>query len=138
MTTRPSIERLADCAPVASPESWPARKPPAIASTFGTAYDQTCAELKAQAARTVRRVVKDRARAYALRPRDLEAIGDGMISLSPRDLVTVLSQLNAVATMRGSRWFGFGGEVQALNLCGARLYARYSRAKARQCTRRPT
>ena len=28
MTARHSIERLADCAPVADPESWPARKPP--------------------------------------------------------------------------------------------------------------
>ena len=30
MNPRTSIERLADCAPVASPESWVVREPPAI------------------------------------------------------------------------------------------------------------
>ena len=159
--TRSSISRLADCAPVASLESWPERKPPMIpihpfirfavqdaeptppvsteagrtgsahlptaakdvASTFGAAFDAACDELKAQAARTVRRVIKDRARAYALRPRDLEALADGLIDLSPRDLTTALSLIGAVYKMRG---------LAAINLPGALLYARYLRAKARK------
>jgi hypothetical protein len=112
--------RLADDAPVPHPDSWPARNPPSVA------YDATCDAVRAQAARTARRVIKERARAYALRPRDLDAI-------SPASLVRAITQ---VGDPEWRRWFGFGGEIPALNLRGAMLYARYARAKAHQIARR--
>jgi hypothetical protein len=185
MTPRTSIARLADCAPVASPDSWPARKAPSLhrhghvpdqldehvqdfynvppsgdaisgssridawtgehrqspssklgfpATTFVSAHDAAYAALEAQAALTIRRVVKDRARAYALRPRDLDAIAEGLSELSPWRLVQRLT--NPLWVPGAYRWLGFGGEVQAINLRGAMLYARYSRAKKRQIARR--
>ena len=120
---RSSIERLADEAPVPHPDSWPARQPPFLA------YDRVCKALEAEANATARAVVKMRARAFALKPRDLDAIAKGMFNLSPRDLVTSLRQIGAVMKMRRG---GFGGEVLVVNLRGAMLYARYSRAKAHQ------
>jgi hypothetical protein len=126
MTPRPSIERLADEAPVPSATSWPVRRPPSPATAA------VHAALEAQARKTARAMIKERARAYALRPRELDAIAEGLFKLFPCDLVTSLSQINAVALIRGTRWFGFGGEVPAINLRGAMLYARYSRAKAHQ------
>lgn len=122
---RTSIARLADDAPVPHTDSWPARRPPS------PAYARACKAIEAEARATGRAVIKMRARAYALRPRDLDAIADGLFNLCPRDLVAALRQINAVGVMRGRRWFGFGGEVQAINLRGAMLYARYARAKER-------
>jgi hypothetical protein len=130
MTARSSIERLADEAPVPSATSWPSRRPPSPATAA------VHAALEAQARKTARTMIKMRARAYALRPRELDAIAEGLFNLFPSDLVTSLSQISAVAFMRGSRSFGFGGEVPAINLRGAALYARFARATANQLSRR--
>lgn len=115
MTLRTSIERLADTAPIAH-----------------TARAAAGAALQAQAGRTIRAVIKARARAYALRPRELDAIAQGLFACTPRDLILGLNAINAVSTMRGLRWVGFGGEVPVINLKSAMLYARFSRAKAHQ------
>jgi hypothetical protein len=91
------------------------------------------AALRAQAARTGHRVIKDCARAYARKPRELDAIRPGLFLLPPRRLVEAL---DVISFPPDWRWFGFGGEVPALNLRGAMLYSRYARAKARQNARR--
>lgn len=131
MTARSSIERLAGEAPVPHVNSWPARKPPSLA------YAAACRALEIEAARTARAVIKARARIYALEPRQLDAIAEGLFACSPRDLVTALKQISVVVTMR-RRWVGFGGEIQAINLKGSMLYARYARAKANQIARGAT
>lgn len=111
---RPSIERLADDAPVAH-----------YSPTREAAY----AALRVRAWRTVRTMIKMRARAYAMRPRELDAtIMHGLSDLSPRRLVQSLLDTR--------RWLGFGGEVPALNLRGALLYSRFARAKANQLSHR--
>jgi hypothetical protein len=177
MTTRSSIERLAENAPVPHHASWPARPAPsfpvrdysllhqrvssaayarACAAERGelcsdcppagyptdktrcapcphrTAYDRACAAIEATAAITARAMIKMTAAAYRLEPRYLDFIAEGLSDLSPRDLITGLKQMNAVAIMRGQRWVGFGGEVGAFNFRGACLYARYARAKQHQ------
>jgi hypothetical protein len=187
--TRPSISRLADCAPVASPESWiarkvpgtswtevrhpyiadtpwPARKVPGVSAVNSAipchlgvqcnwpACSPDCdgrpgrlrppyindtpvmlrvhAALEAETRATARAVIKMRARAYVLRPGDLDALCKGFCGLWPGSLVDVLKHMKA----HPQRYFGFGGEVLAINLRGAMLYARYSRAKKRQIARR--
>ena len=97
------------------------------------ARDAACAALRAQAKRSACREIKDRARAYALRPRELDAIFQGLAGRSPHSLVKTLEIFRYPPDWR---WFGFGGEVPALNMRAAMLYARYARAKARQLARR--
>lgn len=107
------------------PKDWPARRPPS------PAYAEACAAIEAKAGVTVRAVIKDLARAYALRPRQLDAIVQGLFDLSPGKLVEALQ----LSKLHNTRWTGFGGEITALNYRAARLYARYSRAKAHQIAR---
>ncbi len=45
--TRSSITRLADCAPVASPESWVMRKPPAVRQSYESDLEATLLKLEA-------------------------------------------------------------------------------------------
>jgi len=138
MTPRTSIARLADDAPVPRPESWVARKVPGTKWVeirkpyIDESPAMLCAHaaLEAEASATARAVIKMRARAYALLPRDLDTIAEGLFNLSPRDLVTALRQINAVTFMRSNT--RFGSEVLHINLRGAMLYARYLRAKARR------
>lgn len=110
--------KLADCEPEVPPYSWAGRKPPSIAMA------RIKAKIEAQAKRAVRLAVKDRARAYAMHPRDLDALCIGFSALYPKQLVNALSEKEWVT---GYRWFGFGGEVPVINLRGAMLYARWSR-----------
>jgi len=160
---RSSIARLADDAPVPHPDSWPARKPPFIreecpdcgAPTSAThvlgfacehsrcpmfnppspARAAISAALEAQAPKTARAMIKARARAYALRPRALDAIAKELCGLPPKHLVTALAYI-ARNPMNRVRHFGFGGEVPAINLRAGMLYARWSRAIANRNARR--
>jgi hypothetical protein len=99
-------------------EYWVLRKPPSIA--LARAVERTAAAAR----RTAVIATKERARAYAIRPRELDAIEDGLSGLSPKIMVSYLRTMHPDA----SRWFGFGAESSAINLRGAMLYARYSRA----------
>ncbi len=73
-----------------------------------------------------------RARAYALRPIDLDAICSGLSGLSPSKLVKMLGNIAYLHP----RFAGFGGEVPAINIKAAAVYARYARAKQFQIRRR--
>lgn len=161
MTPRHSIERLADCAPVASAESWVKKRLPGpltardlrqireskitaqssleIAIAARSPYiDDTPvmraahAALEAEGRATARAAIKMRARAYALEPRQLDAINPLLFSFSPAKLVLALQ----VVVTSPPRWFGNGSEVPAINLRAAMLYARYERAKARRNAQR--
>lgn len=131
MTARHSIFDRLDNSPAPSLASWPARRPPSLTMV------RARAELEAQAIRTARAVIKGRARAYALKPRDLDAIAQGLFNLSPRDLVVCLGRLIGIMRIsKQPRWAGFGGEIQAINLRGAMIYARWSRRIANRIARR--
>jgi hypothetical protein len=135
MTPRTSIARLADCAPIPHPESWAGREAPRIAYIDDTpVMNAAHAAVKAEADATARAVIKIRARLYALHPSELDAVEIGLSSFTPRQLVDRLRQIERDPTLR--RWYGFGGEIPAINLRGAMLYARYLRAKAHQVARR--
>ena len=127
MTARHSIFDILDNSPVPSPTSWPARKPPS------PARDAAYAALATQARKTAVREIKWRARVYALRPRELDAICEGLFSASPKKLVGFLATITRYSTNRN---FGFGGEIPAINLRGAMVYARWSRAIYSRNTRR--
>jgi hypothetical protein len=57
------------------------------------ARDAAYAALRAQAQRTASREIKDRARFYALHPRDLELIIPGLATLTPKRMVQILEAL---------------------------------------------
>jgi hypothetical protein len=165
MTPRHSIFEILDNSPIPAPTSWPARKPPFIreecpdcgAPTSAThvlgfacehsrcpmfnapspARAAISAALATQARKTARTAIKARAGAYALRPRELDAIGEDLSSLPPKHLVTALAYI-ARNPMNRVRHFGFGGEVPAINLRAGMLYARWSRAIANRNARRPS
>ena len=130
MTPRHSIFDILDNSPIPAATSWPARTPPSPARTaIGAA-------IEAQARKTARTAIKSRARAYALRPRELDAIAKELCGLPPKHLVTALAYI-ARNPMNRVRHFGFGGEVPAINLRAGMLYARYLRAKAHQISGAP-
>jgi hypothetical protein len=137
MTHRTSIARLADDAPVPHPDSWPARRPLEHGGMFALYTPLECharadvhAALKAQAKRTARAMIKSRARDYALRPSELDAIVEGLSRLSPRLLVSSLF------VIRLTPYRILCGEVPVINLRAAMWYARYSRAIASRNARR--
>lgn len=102
------------------------------AAKHSPARDAVHAAIIAQAGRTSRAMIKQRARAYTLRPRELDSLEDGLSSLCPRVLVWTLAIAStAMSALPPRRHFGFGGEVPAICLRGAMLYARFARAKAR-------
>jgi hypothetical protein len=70
--------------------------------------------------------VKRRARHYALYPSSLESIAQGLSFLRPCGLVNQLQNI-AEVELPIERYFGFGGEIRAINRRGAMLYARWSR-----------
>ncbi len=90
------------------------------------------AAIEAEARATAHAVIKLRARSYALRPLDLDAICCGLSRLSPARLVQMLGAISYLQP----RYCGFGGEVPAINIKAASVYARYLRAKQRQGKRR--
>jgi hypothetical protein len=101
--------------------------------THSPAREAAYAALRAQAVRSARDTIKDLVHEYALHPRYLDAIRVGLSDLTPGQLVRALEH---ICRPPDWRWFGFGGEIPALNLRGAMLYARFARAKAHQLARR--
>ena len=77
--------------------------------------------------------VKRRARYYALYPSNLESIVPGLSFLRPRGIVNRLRIIAIESPVE--RYFGFGGEVPAINRKGAMLYARWSRLVAYKARR---
>lgn len=96
-----------------------------------SAYEATQTALRAQVMKTARAMIKARARAYALQPLTLDAIEKGLSDLPPKHLATAIAYIRTQPT----RWTGFGGEVYAINLRGAALYARFARAVASRSAR---
>jgi hypothetical protein len=85
------------------------------------------AAIAAQARRTVAHMVKCRARDYARRPMALEALYPGLGAARPEALIAVAEHLLEIERKNPCRWFGFGGEVKALNAKAALLLGRVLR-----------
>ena len=104
--------------------------PPSVHGTRARAI--ASAMLAAQAPVTARAMIKESARAYALKPRQLDAIAEGLFSLQPCDLVRSLRLLTGIMRVTPQRLLECGGKVLVLNLKGAMLYARWSRRVGRR------
>jgi hypothetical protein len=85
------------------------------------------AAIDAQARRSAAYLVKQRARAFAQRPSELEALYPGLAVAPPGKLIAVAEHLLETARNGRQRWFGFGGEVIAINAKAALLYGRMLR-----------
>jgi len=88
------------------------------------AMQATFDAIERDARRTVIVAIKTRARKYIIRPEQL-ANALGFIPVNYADvLVNAKLKLRALPS---TRYFGFGGEVPAINLRAAILFARYAR-----------
>lgn len=85
------------------------------------------AAIDAQARRSAAHLVKQRARAFARRPSELEALYPGLAVATPGKLIAIAEHLLESARNGRQRWFGFGGEVSAVNAKAALLYGRMLR-----------
>ena len=86
--------------------------------------------LRAQARRTAAYMLKCRAREYARRPMQLEILYPGLAAAEPSVLIAVAAHLVENERKNPRRWFGFGGEVGALNAKAALLLGRTLRRRA--------
>ncbi len=80
--------------------------------------------LRAQARRTAAYLVKARARDYAGRPMLMEILYPGLAAADPAALIAVAEHLLRRERQNPRRWFGFGGEIGALNAKAALLLGR--------------
>jgi hypothetical protein len=95
---------------------------------YATSHDAAEA-LRAQARRTAAHMVKGRARDYARRPMQLEILYPGLAVADPKTLIAVATHLLGKEREEPRRWFGFGGEVSALNAKAALLLGRTLRRR---------
>jgi hypothetical protein len=100
------------------------------------AYDNARAAIRAQAERTVCRVVNERARDYLDEPWQLDMLRVGFLasSYSPEQLIEFAEEIRHQESMRAIRF-----NLVPVNLVNARaaiLAGRYARAKAHQIARR--
>jgi hypothetical protein len=77
-------------------------------------------------------LVKQRARALSRNPAALDAILPGLSGTGPEAMIEIARRLLDGERQRRQRWFGFGGEVRALNAKAVLLLGRARRlARAR-------
>lgn len=88
--------------------------------------------VRAQARRTAAYMVKNRARDYARRPMQLEILYPGLAVAEAKTLIAVATHLLSIARTNPQRWFGFGGEISALNAKAALLLGRTLRRRAKR------
>jgi hypothetical protein len=91
--------------------------------------------IRRQAHRSAIHMLKCRARDFARRPFELENLYPGLAAATPDAMIAVAEHLLAHARRDPQRWFGFGGEVTALNAKAALILGRALRRKlcARAC-----
>jgi hypothetical protein len=86
--------------------------------------------IRAQARRTAAHMVKARARDYARRPMQMEILYPGLAAAAPAVLIAIATHLIVTERANPRRWFGFGGEISALNAKAALLLGRTLRRRA--------
>jgi hypothetical protein len=82
------------------------------------------AALRAKATRAAVDLIKERARAYLMRPMTLENVFQGLSAEAPETIIAVAKHLIAAEKNAPRRWFGLGGEVKILNAKAVLLSAR--------------
>jgi len=87
--------------------------------------------LAAQARRSAAVVLKRRARSYAKAPMALETLYPGLATACPQTMIAIAEHLLETERRAPQRWFGFGGEVKALNAKAALLLGRALRRRLR-------
>jgi hypothetical protein len=87
-------------------------------------------EFRSQAHRVAASLTKLRARAYARHPERLDIICRDLSKASPDDMIAFAARLLCRERKAPRRWFGFGGEVQALNARAIFLLGRARRRGA--------
>jgi hypothetical protein len=87
--------------------------------------------VRRQARRSAVHMLKCRARDFARRPFELENLYPGLAAASPDAMIAIAEHLLAAAARDPQRWFGFGGEVQAVNAKAALLLGRSLRRHRR-------
>lgn len=100
-----------------------------------TARRETDAIILAQAQRTAAAMIKSRARIYAARPETLENLCPGLSSAPAETMISIAEHSLRIEILKARRWFGFGGEVEALNAKAALLLGRTLRRLSARATR---
>lgn len=80
--------------------------------------------IRAQARRSSTHCLKKRARVFASEPMALESLHPGLATAAPESVIAVAEHLLERERHAPPRWFGFGGEVTAVNAKAALLYGR--------------
>ncbi len=75
-------------------------------------------------------LVKRRARALAQNPASLDGVLPGLSIALPETMIAVARKILDGERQRPQRWFGFGGEVRALNAKAVLLLGRARRRTA--------
>jgi hypothetical protein len=75
-------------------------------------------------------LVKRRARALAQDPATLDAVVPGLSCALPEAMIAIAQRALELERERPQRWFGFGGEVRALNAKALLLLGRARRRVA--------
>jgi hypothetical protein len=87
--------------------------------------------IRRQARRSAIHMLKCRVRDFARRPFELENLYPGLAAAPPDVMIAVAEHLLLRARRDPQRWFGFGGEVTALNAKAALVLGRVLRRNAR-------
>ncbi len=94
---------------------------------LSSAQQELAAALQSQASQTAHYLVKRRARTYAGRLIDLDAVAPGLSGAPPETLIAVGADLLRIEAHAPRRWFGFGSEAPALNARAIMLLGRLLR-----------
>jgi hypothetical protein len=87
--------------------------------------------IRRQARRSAIHMLKCRARDFARRPFELENLYPGLAAAPADVMIAVAEHLLANARHNPQRWFGFGGEITALNAKAALILGRALRRSTR-------
>ena len=101
-----------------------------MSQSIAPAEDHALEALRAQARRCVAHQTKRLARDFAKRPMRLESLYPGLAAAKPATVIAIAEHLLEKERRAPQRWFGFGGEVKALNAKAALLYGRALRRAA--------
>jgi hypothetical protein len=95
-----------------------------MSDAIGPAERRALEQLRAQAPGSAVSVLKQRARVFAKRPMALENLYPGLAAAAPDTMIAIAQHLLDRERGAPRRWFGFGGEVGALNAKAALLSGR--------------
>lgn len=95
-----------------------------MSSSLQPAEARALEALRAQARRSASHQLKRRARDFAKNPMMLDVLWPGLAAAEPQTMIAIAEHLLERERKAPPRWFGFGGEVSALNAKATLLYGR--------------